>query len=166
MSSWIILPLNENIFLDNDPLSPKLNHVSILFDIVQINSTITKVQPITLVFITKNFDKFFNNGHHMAIDDYQRQILGIEALDTMEEFSDFKEDQIEKFIKNIRNSIPGVPAVIAADGTVDVSTAPEVTTCIILKKITLRLKIERYPINMNYNSVLLNFNVECKALIK
>ena len=69
----------------------------------------------------------------MALNDYQIHKLDLEFLDTLENFSNFKEDQVEQSINNIRTPIHGVPDVMADDGTFDVSTVPSITPRIISK---------------------------------
>ena len=131
-----------------------------------------------MVFTANNLDGLFTNGSQMALNYHQLQRLGLDCLDIVEEFSGFEEYQPEKDLKNTRNPIPGVPSVMAADENVYVSALSTVPSCIVLEKCALRLKIvpvayhyydffglDCSPANMNYNTILGNFNVEWEAII-
>ena len=85
----------------------------------------------TLVCNTKDLRKFFTKGTHMALNAYQRQILGLKGLYIVEDSYDFKEYNIEQSFKNTRTTIPGVPDFMSADGTVYVAAVPVVTPCIV-----------------------------------
>ena len=134
---------------------------------------------------------FFTNGPQMALSNAARQRLALEGLTTVEDFEDFKEDQIKEALKNMRVSIPGVPdipgiaAILNPDGTVQVAAIPAIQAIpaipplLISAKCSLRLKsasaIYHYyssvactptPANMNYTLVVKPFYVEHEAIQK
>ena len=127
---------------------------------------------------------FFENGPQMALTTAQKDRLALEGLATVDDFADFKEDQIDQAIKNMRTSIPGIPEVPQVTDnngnvtTVGVPAVPPVLPVLISAKCALRLKIaslayhyyisiERTPTpaNMNYTNVLRGFYVEYEALL-
>ena len=130
-------------------------------------------------FNANQLTSFFTNNPQMALSPDQRLRLGAEGLVTVEDFADFKEDQLEDAIKNLRTPIPGVPRVLNAEGNEIVAAVPAVPPCLISAKCTLRLKIAsiayhyyvsighvRTPVNMNYTNVLHSFHVEWEAIKK
>ena len=127
-----------------------------------------------MAFTNAQLTHFFENGPQMNLTAVQRARLASEGLASIEDFMDFKEDQLNDATKNMRTSIPGVPAV--PDGA---AAVPAIPPCLISAKCSLRLKvasvafhyytsIDREPtaINMNYSAVLRPFYVEWEALIK
>ena len=120
---------------------------------------------------------FFTNGPQMGLTVNERQRLATQGLVTVDDFIDFKEDQLEQALKNLRITIPGVPAQIDAAGAVLVAAVPAVPPCLISARCALRLKvasiayhyyrdIERTPTpaNMNYSQVLRGFYTEWQAM--
>ena len=95
---------------------------------------------------------FFTNGPQMALSDAARQRLALEGLTTVEDFDDFKKDQINEALKNMRVAIPGIPgipgaaAILNQDGTIQVPAIaaiphiPAVPPMLISAKCSLRLK--------------------------
>ena len=115
----------------------------------------------------------------MAIPVVARDCLGKEGLESIEDFSYFKDDQLYQDIKNMRTSIPGVSAVLSALDIVVVPGVATILPCIVSEKCALRLKVaslvfhyyhaigcDRTPDNMNYTQVLMTFFIEWEALIK
>ncbi len=105
-----------------------------------------------------------------------------EGLATIDDFADFKEDQLTYVFKNMRIAIPGVPAVLDAhQGNIVTPTvlAPIPPPFLISVRCALCLKVasiayhyyisigrEPTSSNMNYSQVLHSFYVEWKALGK
>ena len=120
---------------------------------------------------------FFENGPQMGLTNAERLRLQAEGLVHVADFQDFKEDQIELAIKNLRTSIPGIPAVLDAAGTVVTAAVPPILPCLISARCALRLKVASIayhyyieigrtptPQNMNYSTVLRGFYQEWEAL--
>lgn len=138
-----------------------------------------------MAFNAAAHDAFFLNGPQMGLDAATRNRLALEGLNVVADFEDFKEDQLSAAIKNLRTTIPGVPAVVdpaipAGDpGHILVPAVPPILPCIISARCALRLKVasiayhyyidtDRIPTpqNMNYTLVLKDFYVEWEALKK
>ena len=116
---------------------------------------------------------FFDNGPQMALLPVVRQRFALEGLATVEDFADFKKEQLKEAIKNLRTAIPRV-----VDGGVAVADIPAIPPCIVSAKCALRLQVAsaayhyyvsigraRTPANMNYTNTLRGFYVEYEALI-
>ena len=129
-------------------------------------------------------DAFFENGPQMALTPNERARLAQEGLVLVDDFFDFKEDQLDQAFKNMRTAIPSIPAVPevrdADDNVVQaaVPMVPPILPILVSAKCALRLKtaslayhyyisISRTPTpaNMNYSNVLRNFHVEYDALM-
>ena len=52
---------------------------------------------------------FFTNALQMALTNAQRNRLALEGLILVDDFVNFKEDQLYQAAKNMRTSIPGLP---------------------------------------------------------
>jgi len=120
-----------------------------------------------------NNDAFFDNGPQMALLPLVRTRLVAEGLETIEDFADFKKDQLKEAIKNLRTPIPGI---IGVGGAANIAAIPP---CIVSTKCSLRLQFasdayhyyvsigrERTSPNMNYMNILRGFYVEYEALTK
>ena len=132
-----------------------------------------------MVFNTHQLTAFFQNAPQMALSDIQRNRLAQEGLVTIDDFADFKSDQLSDAFKNMRTSIPGVPAVLDANGDVITEAIPAIPPCLVSARCSLRLKVASIayhfyvsigrditPQNMNYTQVLRPFYVEWEALEK
>ena len=132
-----------------------------------------------MVFNTQQLTAFFQNAPQMALSDTQRNRLAQEGLVTINDFADFKADQLSDAFKNMRTSIPGVPAVLDANGDIVTEAIPPIPPCLVSARCSLRLKVasiafhyyasigrEVTPQNMNYTQVLRPFYVEWEALEK
>ena len=65
---------------------------------------------------------FFENAPQMGLTNVQRTRLAAEGLRTVDDFEDFKPEQIDHAVKNLRTAVPGVPgmaAILNANGNVD-----------------------------------------------
>ena len=115
---------------------------------------------------------FFENGPQMALLPLVRQRFSLEGLATIEDFADFKKDQLKEAIKNLRTPIP---RVLAVGGDPEI---PAIPPCIVSAKCALRLQVAsaayhyyvsicraRTPANMNYTNTLRGFYIEYEALI-
>ena len=124
-------------------------------------------------------DAFFGDGLQMSLTNNQRQRLVAEGLAQVSDFEDFKEEQIDDAIKNLRTPIPGVPAVVNARGRETHAAIAPIPPCIISAKCVLRLKVASVafhyfseigrdvtPENMHYTNVLRGFYQEWEALSK
>lgn len=131
-----------------------------------------------MAFNNQTHTSFFTNAPQMALTNDQRVRLAAEGLATVEDFADFKEDQLTQAIRNLRTPIPGVAAVIDAAGVIVNPAIPAIPPCLISAKCSLRLNVaslayhyyfsidrERNPVNMNYSTVLRGFHIEWEALI-
>ena len=78
---------------------------------------------------------FFKNGPQMALLPLVRQRFSLEGLATIEDFADFKKDQLKEAIKNLRTPIPRVLAVC---GDLEILAIPP---CIVSAKCALRLQV-------------------------
>ena len=88
---------------------------------------------MALPFTNAQQDSFFDNGPQMSLPGVVRARLAAEGLATVEDFEDFKQDQLERAFKNMRTSIPGVPAVRAADGSELTAAVPAILPFIITR---------------------------------
>jgi hypothetical protein len=122
---------------------------------------------------------FFSNAPQMHLSNPTRLRLSQEGLETVNDFADFKKEQLNQAIKNMRTPIPGIPAITDANGVVVTAAIPAVPPCIVSAKCSLRLQVasdafhyyasigrQPTPANMNYTNVLRSFYVEWEALIK
>ena len=130
-------------------------------------------------------DAFFTNGPQMNLTGTERARLAQEGLAVVDDLLDFKEDQIDQALKNMRTAIPGLAAVAEVrDATTNaiitaaVPAVPAILPVLIPARTALRLKvaslayhyylsIERVPTsaNMNYTNVLRGFHTEYEALV-
>ena len=130
-----------------------------------------------MAFTNAQVTNFFENGPQLGLTAVQRARLAQEGLTTIEDFEDFKSDQLENAIKNLRTAIAGVPAVVDAAGAVLVPAVPGIPPCIIPARSSLRLKVASIayhyytdtdrtvtPANMNYTQVLKGFYIEWQAI--
>jgi hypothetical protein len=137
-----------------------------------------------VAFTNNQLDSFFTNGPQMALTNAMRTRLTQEGLTTVDDFSDFKAEQLNDAFKNMRTSIPGVaavPAVLDNDGVVitpAIAAIPSILPILISAKCGLRLKIasiayhyydsigrDHTPANMNYLQVLKDFYTEYSAVL-
>ena len=108
-----------------------------------------------------------------------RARLAAEGLATVDDFDDFKDTQLDVAIRNLRTAIPGVPAVLDANGAVVIPAIAAILPCLIPAKSVLRLKVaslafhyyqntSRTPTaaNMKYTTVLKSFHNEWEAITK
>ena len=120
---------------------------------------------------------FFENGPQMNLTAVQRTRLAAEGLTQVADFADFKADQIDDAIKNLRVSIPGIPAVVDGGGNVTTPAVPPILPCLISAQCQRRLNIAsvawhyydsigrvQSPVNMNYTNVLRMFYSEWEAI--
>ena len=141
-------------------------------------------------FTNAQLDSFFINGPQMSLSAPVRDRLALEGLASIDDFDDFKADQLSQAFKNMRTSIPGVngtafiPAVQDAQGN-ELSPAvpataaiPAIRPVLVSAKCALRLKVASFayhyyvdvgrtptPSSMNYSRVLKAFYVEYEALL-
>ena len=130
-------------------------------------------------FTAAQTTNFFENGPQMNLTPAGRACLALEGLDTVADFVDFKEDQLNDAFKNMRTAIPGVPAIPAVLGTNNVVQVAAVAAIapipptLVLAKCALSLKVALVAfhyyqsigrtitsVNMNYTNVLKEFYVE------
>lgn len=72
-------------------------------------------------FNANQHDAFFLNGPQMSLTPAVRFRLAQEGLTIVDDFSDFKEDQLDQAFKNMRTSIPavaGIPAILDANNVI------------------------------------------------
>ena len=138
-----------------------------------------------MAFIAAQQEGFWINGPQMALPALVRARLQGEGLITVDDFEDFKEDQLNSAFKNLRQPIPGVPPVIdpaipAGDpGHILVPGIPPVPSAIVTARSAQRLLVASVafhyyrdtartptPANMNYTNVLRAFYVEWEAMKK
>ena len=116
---------------------------------------------------------FFDNGPQMALLPVVRQCFSLKGLSTVEDFADYKKDQLKEAIKNLHTDIPRVVAGVVAGDDI-----PAIPPCIVSAKCALCLQVAsaayhyylstgraRTPANMNYTNTLRGFYVEYEALI-
>ena len=145
-----------------------------------------------MAFSAGQLNNFFLNGPQMGLTPIIRARLQQEGLVTVEDFTDFKEDQLSQAYKNMRTSIPGVagipavqaqmdtnnPGVILVPGVPPIPAIPAIPPVLVSARCALRLKVASIayhyyssidrtptPVNMNYTNVLRAFYVEYEALI-
>ena len=122
---------------------------------------------------------FFENGPQMALSPVACQRLAQEGLTTVDDFADFKEEQLDDAIKNLRVSIPGVAAVLDGAGNVVTPAIPAIPPCLVPARCALRLKVASLayhyyldigrtpsPACMNYSLVLRDFNMQWESIKK
>ena len=132
-----------------------------------------------MVFNAQQLTSFFQNAPQMALTVDQRNRLAQEGLATIDDFVDFKEDQLTDAFKNMRIAIPGVPAVLDDQGNIVTPAVAPIPPCLVSARCALRLKVasiayhyyvsigrDPTPSNMNYSQVLRSFYVEWEALDK
>ena len=128
---------------------------------------------------------FFTNGPQMNLTPEVRARLAQEGLATVNDLSDFKEEQLEQAYKNMRTSIPGSPAIPAQlDGQGNILVAavpaiPPILPVLVSARAKRRLLIasaafhyyesirrDVTPQNMNYTLVLKDFYTEYEAVLE
>jgi hypothetical protein len=126
---------------------------------------------------------FFTAGTQLGLTNAQRNALAQQGLTTVDDFADFGKDELKDSLRNMRTSIPGVPAIAAvndADGmeiTPAVEAIPPVLPVILPARCTHRLLVaaiawhnytdtgrEVNAVNMHYNNILKDFHIEWKAI--
>ena len=70
---------------------------------------------------------FFTNGTQMGLTGEQRTALAAQGLTTVDDFADFGKDELNDAIKNMRTSIPGIPATAAV---IEPVTGTEITPAV------------------------------------
>ena len=128
-------------------------------------------------FYNSQLTSFFTNTTQMGLSAAMRQRLATEGLQTVDDFDDFKEDQLDQAFKNMRTAIPGVPAVVDEDGVIQVPAVAPIAPLLVPARCALRLKVAsiayhyykdigRTPTaaNMNYSLVLKGFYTEWQAI--
>ena len=134
---------------------------------------------MVVIFNEAQNDAFFEDAQQMSLTNGQRMRLVAEGLAQVADFEDFKEEQIDDAIKNLRTPIPGVPAVVNARGRETHAAIAPIPPCIISAKCVLRLKVasvafhyfseigrDIIPEGMNYTNILRGFYQEWEALLK
>ena len=102
---------------------------------------------MTVTFNNNETDSFFTNGPQMSLSNAVRARLATEGLTTVADFSDFKEDQLNNAFKNMRTSIPGVPAIPEvrdANNVIQQALVPAIPATpptLVSAKCVLRLKV-------------------------
>ena len=64
---------------------------------------------INMPFSTNELNAFFEQAGQMALARRVRNRLTQEGLAEIDDFSDFKEEQLKQAFRNMRTSIPGAP---------------------------------------------------------
>ena len=119
----------------------------------------------------------------MGLTVAQRTALAAQGLSLVDDFADFGKDELKDALRNMRTSIPGVPAVAAvndAEGnelTPAIAAIPPVIPVILPARCTHRLLVAAVAwhyytdtgrdvdaANMHYNNVLKDFHIEWKAI--
>ena len=65
-----------------------------------------------MAFTISQLTAFFTNRPQMGLTVAMRTRLAAEGLQDVDDFKDFREDQIDDAIKNLRTAIPGVKCVV------------------------------------------------------
>ena len=132
-----------------------------------------------VAFNVAQLSAFFANASQMGLPPNVQARLSSEGLDTIEDFEDFKEEELKAAFRNMRTSIPGLQAVpeqLNAAGDVIAAAIPPVPgilPCLVSARCALCLNvasnayhyyasIDRVttPTNMNYNGILKVFHVK------
>ena len=132
-----------------------------------------------MVFSALKLTLFVTNGPHLALSVSACDRLGQEGFESIEDFSNFKDDQLYQAIKNTRISIPSVAAVLGAQDIVVVPGVSPISPCVVSEKLALHLKVtsidfyyyhiigcDRNMSNMHYTQSLRTLYIEWEALIK
>ncbi len=138
-----------------------------------------------MAFNNQTTTSFWENEPQMGLSDVQRRRLANEGLRTIEDFFDFKADQIDQAIKNMKTSVPDVlpiPEQRDENGTIvraGIEGIRGIPPCLVPAKCVLRLKVASIayhyyldtgrtptPANMNYTLVLRGFYEEYEAIDK
>ena len=137
-----------------------------------------------MAFTAAQLTSFFETNPQMGLTRIARRRLAAEGLATVDDFGDFKPDQIDEAIKNLRTSIPGTPGMPAqlhpVTGAIVIPAVPPIPPippCIIPARCALRLKIASIAykyyidtartvtsVNMHYTNVLRDFYTEWEAI--
>ena len=126
---------------------------------------------------------FFTAGTQMGLTGAQRTALAAQGLTVVDDFADFGKDELKEALKNMRTSIPGIPAIAAVNDaqgneiTAAVDAVPPVLPVILPARCTQRLTVaavawhyytdtarEVTAVNMHYNNILKDFQLEWKAI--
>ena len=115
----------------------------------------------------------------MNLSSTARSRLQEQGLTTIDDFAEFKEDQLNQALKNMQTNVPSVPVVTDAQGNTVTPAIPGQLPCLVTATSIHRLKgasiayhyyvsINRTPTpaNMNYGTVLRDFYTEYEAIQK
>ena len=129
-------------------------------------------------FSTNELNAFFEQAGQMALARRVRNRLAQEGLAEIDDFSDFKEEQLMQAFRNMRTSISGAPEQPRNGRNCGVSAIEATNSNLVYAKCTLRLKVasfayhyydsigrEHTPANMHYTRVLKDFYTDYKALL-
>ena len=84
---------------------------------------------------------FFMNGPHMALPNNIRARLVLEGLVNVDDFDDFKEDQLNQAFTNMRTAITGITAVVASGGVAYVPAVSTIPPVLVYAEYALRIKV-------------------------
>ena len=127
---------------------------------------------------------FFTAGTQMGLTAGQREALASQGLTTVDDFADFGKEELDQALRNMRTSIPGIPAIPAVvnnrgrEVTAGVPAVPPILPVILPARCSHRLLVAAIAWhyytdtgrnvtaqNMHYNNVLKDFYVEWKAIV-
>ena len=127
---------------------------------------------------TNELKTFFEHTGQMNLACRVGNRLAQERLADIDNFSDFKEDQLPQAFRNMRTSIPGAPEQPYSERNSGVSTIEATNPILVSAKWVLRLKVasfayhyydsigrEHTPTDMHYTRVLKDFFTEYETLL-
>ena len=103
--------------------------------------TVSQFTDTKMVFSAVQLTFFFTNIPQIALSVAAHDSLEQEGIESIDNFDDFKDDQLYPVIKNMRTSIPGVDAVLGVQDIAVVPGVAPITPCIFSAKCDLRLKV-------------------------
>ena len=62
-----------------------------------------------MAFTSTALTAFFEQSNQMGLSSRARTRLALEGLASIDDFADFKEDQLTQAFRNMRTAVPGVP---------------------------------------------------------
>ena len=135
--------------------------------------------------------QFFTSGTQMGLTDIQRRALANEGLSSIDDFEDFKSEELYIAFKNVRSGIPGTPmvgsvaAVVNAAGNITEPAIPAILAVAGVRSVPIPAKSSSRLLvasvayhyyqdtgraitagNMHFNNVLRDFNMEYQAIRK
>ena len=93
------------------------------------------------MFSAKTLTCFFTNGPQMALSMDTHSHMDQEVMVKVEDFENFRSDQMDKSINKLCMSIPGIPDQVDPNGAVLVPEVLPISPCVLSVKCNMSLSV-------------------------